>query len=284
MKLESLQLFTGEEHQPFLWPGGRPAALLLHGFPGTPAEVRPLAEVLHQAGWTAQGLLLPGFGPDIPTLFERDYREWNDAAAAALADLQNRHRPVILAGFSMGAAVALNVAAERPPDGLVLVSPFWRLGTRTQYIIWQGLKHIFRHFQPFRKADFSDPQMQAGFANFGGELDLSNPEVQEALRELRVPARLLDQVFATGRSAKEAAGQVSIPTLIFQGMHDDLVRPALTRQLLQTIPGPLAYEELAAGHHLLDPATDSWPQVTGRVLAFAGRIVESAAQGHVHDS
>ena len=64
--------FQGDEHQPFHWNGGQPAALLVHGFPGTPAEMRPLGTALHQAGWTVYGPLLPGFGPDIVTLFERD--------------------------------------------------------------------------------------------------------------------------------------------------------------------------------------------------------------------
>jgi alpha-beta hydrolase superfamily lysophospholipase len=58
---QALLAFQGPEHLPFLWPGGQPAALLVHGFPGTPAEMRPLGEALHQAGWTAQGILLPGF-------------------------------------------------------------------------------------------------------------------------------------------------------------------------------------------------------------------------------
>ncbi|MBN1992742.1 MAG: alpha/beta hydrolase [Anaerolineae bacterium] len=30
--------FQGDEHQPFYWNGGQPAALLVHGFPGTPAD------------------------------------------------------------------------------------------------------------------------------------------------------------------------------------------------------------------------------------------------------
>ncbi len=46
--------FNGPEHADFTIPGGDPAALLVHGFPGTPAEMRPLAEALNERGWTAR--------------------------------------------------------------------------------------------------------------------------------------------------------------------------------------------------------------------------------------
>ena len=58
----------GPEHETFTLPGGRPAALLLHGFLGTPAEMRGLGEALHEQGWTVYAPLLPGFGSDIETL------------------------------------------------------------------------------------------------------------------------------------------------------------------------------------------------------------------------
>lgn len=283
MNLESLELFTTDEHQPFLWNGGQPAALFVHGFPGTPAEFRPLAEVMHRAGWTTQGLLLPGFGPQIASLPGRNYREWIEAAVNALVELQAKHKPVVLAGFSMGAAVALNAAAQQPPDGLVLMAPFWRIGTWTQYLLWQAFKRILGHVQPFKKADFNDPKLQAGFANFGG-LDIADPSIQDAVRELRVPARLLDQVFATGRAARKAAAKIQVPTLVIQGTEDSLVRRAHTRRLLQNMSGPLAYEELKTDHDVVDPDTATWPQLTERVLAFAGRIVESIGEAPPADT
>ena len=59
----TLKAYQAPEHQPFLWRGHHTAAaLLIHGFPGTPAEMRPAAQALHSAGLTVQGLLLPGFG------------------------------------------------------------------------------------------------------------------------------------------------------------------------------------------------------------------------------
>ncbi|MDV7390199.1 hypothetical protein RZS08_02545, partial [Arthrospira platensis SPKY1] len=55
------EIFAGPEHVTYTLRGGQPAALLLHGFPGTAAETRSLGQALNDAGWTVQGLLLPGF-------------------------------------------------------------------------------------------------------------------------------------------------------------------------------------------------------------------------------
>ena len=40
--------FDGSEHRSFVWTEGDHAALLIHGFPGTPAEMLPLGTVLRE--------------------------------------------------------------------------------------------------------------------------------------------------------------------------------------------------------------------------------------------
>src|SRR5512147_1194374 len=96
--------FDGSEHRSFLWEGSDCAALLVHGFPGTPAEMRPLGTVLRDAGWTVHGLMLPGLGADIASLEQRAGRDWSDAVRQALAGLQQHYSPVLLVGYSMGGA------------------------------------------------------------------------------------------------------------------------------------------------------------------------------------
>lgn len=64
MEPESLQPYNTPEHRPFTLGEGAGAALLIHGFPGTPAEVRPLAQALSERGWKVRAPLLPGFGTE----------------------------------------------------------------------------------------------------------------------------------------------------------------------------------------------------------------------------
>jgi carboxylesterase len=270
--LTSLGLFKGQEHQPFFWEAGQPAALLVHGFMGTPAEMRPLGQAFRENGWSVQGLLLPGFGQELDSLFERRYQEWIDATDAALAAMQADHQPVVLAGYSMGAAVALNVAARRAPSGVILIAPFWRVGTPIQRLIYQLLKRIFRRPQPFKNADFADPRLRELFAGLLPDLDLNNPTAQQAIRQLRVPAAFADQVFAVGKAAGKAASRMSAPALIVQGSDDEAVRPAATRKLLQSLAGPVQYLELAADHELVRPENPGFDDYRAAALRFASAV------------
>ena len=268
--IASLNLFAEEEHRPFLWEGGRPAALFVHGFMGTPAEMRPLAREFHNSGWTAQGLLLPGFGRQIDTLFDRRHGEWVATTRSALVELREKHHPVVLVGYSMGGAVSLSVAAGDPPDGLVLLAPFWRLGDRIHRLIWRVVKQLFPNPQPFKRMDFSDPRFDAFVGGLLPDLDLGDTKVQDVLRQLRVPARFVDEIFGAGRAAEKAAAQAHAPTLIIQGTQDEAIRPAQTRQLLQRFAGPIHYQEIDADHGLVEANNPGFRQMASSVLSFSG--------------
>jgi carboxylesterase len=287
--ISAIKPFSEPRHRPFLFannhhsPNGRPGALLVHGFPGTPAEMRPLGNWLQAQGWAAKGVLLPGFGPDIFSLFDPDhpprYADWVAAVRNEVETMRNQYQPLLLVGYSLGGAIALNVAAELTAGqadlrGLVLLAPFWRLGTWQQRLIFTLLRPFARGMKPLKKADFSDPDLQENIANFMPGLDLDDPAVQDMLRDFRVPAGLITQIDGVGKSARQRSPQVSLPTLIVQGSEDDLVTPDRTRELLQDLTGPLSYHELPAGHQLLDPDHETWPLLTTRLEQFIGQIYQ----------
>ncbi len=267
----------GPEHDPYLLEGGKPAALLVHGFPGTPIETRPLAEALHADGWTAQGLLLPGMGREMDTLFTRRHTEWRAAVFAALAALRRDHAPVLLIGHSMGGGLAIQATAEMLPDGLVLAAPFWRLPQVHPALLtlWPVLRLIFRTVRPFKQIDFTSPDLRGGVAGFLPELDLDDPAVQATIRDFAMPTEIIAQLALVGRAAYRCALQARVSTLVLQGMADDVVLPANTRRLLQRLPGPLSYHEFDAPHVLLSPGNAAWPRICEQVLAFAERMLRA---------
>jgi len=273
----SLLAFQGPEHLPFLWPGGAPAALLVHGFPGTPAEMRPLGEALHKAGWSVQGLLLPGFGPQIATLDERRAGDWAAAVEEALCALKRDHSPILLVGYSMGAALAIGAAARATPDGLVLLAPFWWTGSPLQRALGALLRPLLpRSFRPLRRADFANPQLRRFVANFFPQADLDNPQTQEDLRQIDVPLSIVDQVRITGRTAYDQAPGVETPLLIVQGKHDEIVRLRFTRRLMKRFPHSPRYLEVDADHDLVRPAHTDWPAIEQAVLDFAASLPHAA--------
>jgi carboxylesterase len=261
-----MKVFQGEHHADFFIERGKPAALLIHGFPGTPAEMRPLADLLNAADWTTRGLLLPGFGSQIESLFQRRAQEWIDAAMTALRTLQADHQPVVLIGYSLGAAVAIHTAAQLPPDRLLLLAPFWKLGTRTQRFIFRVTKPIVRHLRPFRQANFNNARVRGFLHEFLQDADLDDPEIQQLIRQTKVPVDLLEEIAALGNGAYQLAQHIHNPTLILQGHRDPVVKPKFTRQLSTQFTGPIEYVEIDAQHDLIDPALPDWPRLEHAVF------------------
>ncbi len=270
--------FGGAEHQPFTLRGDRPAALLLHGFLGTPAEMRGLGEALHQQGWTVRAPLLPGFGSEIDTLTERRWQEWRAATRHEIEALTMAgHRPLLLVGYSMGAALSLMEGNDRAIAGLVLLAPLaWREPWWLRPAEWVVRPFLPLSFRPLRKADFGDGQLRAGIRKFMPDLDLDDPAVRSAVRDFRVPLGLIDQLRNVSRGALSAARDTDRPVLIVQGTRDRIVRVSATQRLVAKLPKPPVYVEVDSDHNLSDTANPAWIRVRQAVLDFATSVFTGA--------
>jgi carboxylesterase len=246
------ELFPDPEHEPFVLGHGRGGALLLHGFMGTPAEMRPLAHELSQADHTVHGPLLPGFGRDLPRLGEMRRRDWVRAAQTEWEAIRQTHQSSVLVGYSLGAAIALHLAAAHPPDVLILLAPFWRLNSCLAHLL-PIVKYVVPRFSPFSLPNsHENPAMRAQMQRIMPEADLDDPAVIALLQEKAVlPTAVLAEIRTLGAEAYKIADQIHCPTLIIQGTQDDLVDKRLTRQLLQRLPTAVTYHEIPADHEFL---------------------------------
>ena len=106
-------------------PGSKVGVLLVHGFTGSPAPLRPWAEQLHARGYSVSLPLLPGHGTRWQDLQGTTYDDWYAEADAAFAKLAAEHEQVVVCGLSMGGLLGLALAQEHGRDvaGLVLVHP-----------------------------------------------------------------------------------------------------------------------------------------------------------------
>lgn len=262
------EFFSEPEHQPFQMGHGPIGALLIHGFPGTPAEIRPLGERLAAAGWTAYGPLLPGFGPQIPTLGQKTRHDWLAAVRTAWQQVQAQHKTAVLIGFSMGGALSLHLAAEMPPNFLVLLAPFWRFGG------WEGnllplIKHFKKTFHPFAQADFTQTAVRQQLTELMPGADLDDPAVQAQIRqEAQLPTKTIDEVRQIGLSGGKLTSAIHCPTLILQGRQDTVVLPRLTRQLMTHLAGPVTYREIPGTHTFPKMRPPNTYDITPDILDF----------------
>lgn len=268
-----LQPYADPVHQPFDIGDGPGSALLIHGFPGTPAEMRSIGQMLGKNGWRARGILLPGFGEDINNLASRGRGDWLGEAESAWLDLSETSHPKILIGYSMGATVALNLISAHPPDLLILIAPFWRLPGFLPRLT-PVAKHFIPNFYPFKNANFSDPNLREQFNLIIPGVDLDDPEVQDAIRtEFRLSVSVIDEILKMGKKAYEHANQIRVRTLIIQGSKDPLVQPSDTLKLVQRIGTEhVDYHELDGGHDLIQDGSVNCNKVNELIFHKASKL------------
>lgn len=265
--------FQTEEHRAFtLQANAGKVALFVHGFPGTPAEMRPVAELFHAHGWTAHALLLPGFGEDIDTLPTRTHDDWLNAVNRAYESLCGQGR-VVVVGLSMGGALALQLAAKHGNsiDHLLLLAPFWKLN----HVLWSALpvlKHVIPQFKPFKlfKPNFNDHSFREGVSRYLPQANLDDPQTQAAILDFAVPVGMFSHIRTAGIRAYELAPQVRAPITVIQGLQDELVTPQTTRAFVAYLKrhARVNYHELDGNHNLTDTALPQWQGVEQAIIRF----------------
>jgi carboxylesterase len=219
------------EHQPFAFVGGQHAhvgVLCIHGFTGTPAEMRPLGEYLAKKGYTVRGMLLPGHGALPERLKGYKWQQWAGAAKTMLEQLAQQCQHVFLAGESMGGLISLHLATHHPKliKGVVsLATPSAINDGRAKLV--RFAKYIVPYHYPLKDANFNDPNVRKSVAErMRTSLDLNNPRVVKQIQNsVRIPLDAIAELMALNDRVVKELPEMRAPVIFMQGAKDATVAP-----------------------------------------------------------
>lgn len=211
---------------PFTLRGERATALCLHGFTGTPYELRVVAEALAEEGIGSDGVLLPGHGTSPGDLDRVTMENWLEHARRALDDLP-ADRPRFVVGCSMGSLLAIVLAAERPHvvDGLVLLAPALLAHPTGQLALLLAERGLAR-------VTSSIPKAQAG----GDIEDAAARERNPCYTELSVAG--MGQLEKLRGVARRELGRVRAPVLVAHGARDRTMAPSSSGIVARGVRSP----------------------------------------------
>jgi carboxylesterase len=211
---------------PFFERRGPVGVLMLHGYSGSPDELRPMAGALAAANYSVCGPRLAGHGGVPADLFGVTWQDWLASAEQGLRQLQECCDTVAVCGFSAGGLLALLLAAREQAAGLILLAPALRLRGGALLRVTGLLQHVMPWYYPLARANFANPAVRAAVLDRAPGANLDDPAVVAAIRrEAKVPVGSLFQLAELQRAARRALPRVSIPTLIMQGRNDRTVDP-----------------------------------------------------------
>jgi carboxylesterase len=109
----------------FTLPGGKIGVLVIHGFTSTPISIAPWAKFLNNCGYTVTAPLLPGHGTTWQQMNKTTWQQWYAEVEKSFLQLKQSCDRVFIAGFSMGATLALRLCQIRGSEveGLIVLNP-----------------------------------------------------------------------------------------------------------------------------------------------------------------
>jgi carboxylesterase len=126
--------------EPFFLLGDRSksACILIHGFTGTPKEMRWMGEYLNQQGYTCIGVRLAGHATDPEDMIRSNWTDWVASVADAFSLLKTVSDRIFLVGLSMGGVLSLLMSTRLKVAGVVAMSTPYKLpdDPRLRHIEW----------------------------------------------------------------------------------------------------------------------------------------------------
>ncbi len=256
----------------------RPGVMLVHGFTGTPADMRPLAEALFEHGVNCHVPMHPGMAADIANMNSMTAKIWRRNILEQWTEHTGRYRRTVLIGYSMGGAAALQMAVQTQPELLILVAPFVRINDR-RAIFLPLVKHMVKEFRLLGSLDFDDEGVRQWFKIALPGVDLDDPETRRTVRdESGIASPVIDELRKFGAMGRRVAPAVTSPVVVIQGHHDVVVNPRHTRELVDSFQNLQAYHETPGDHLITLDTLPSWPTVRSLVLAEAEGVIGTRAR------
>jgi carboxylesterase len=238
--------------EPFFFPGdpSKPACLLVHGFTGTPKEMRWMGEYLNRKGYSCLGVRLAGHATTPEDMIRSRWTDWTASVEGAYDLLRGLSDDIFLVGLSMGGILSLLLSTRLKVKGVIAMST--PAGLPTDYPVWliEALS-LFIKYRPkmneppgsgwFDKTVYQDhvayPQNPV---RSGAELKKLILQMLAALPDVTVPILLMhsqdDRYVRPENMEKVYAGLVNTPDktrLLLSGSGHVLPRDARREQVFQ---------------------------------------------------
>ncbi len=198
-----------EDGAPVLRDGSSPCVVAFHGFTGTTTEIRPMIDALAEAGFAVHAPLLTGHGTHPGKLQDVTFDELVADMEKELDAARAKHEHVVVAGFSLGSLVAIELAARKPAGlvGLVLLGNALTLSPPVSAALGlidrRGWKLPDWYLLKLWSADVRDPVQQKRITGYD-----------------RDPLRAALEVYRAGMRVRSRLAAIECPALILHGARD----------------------------------------------------------------
>jgi carboxylesterase len=239
--------------EPFLFLGdsSKPACLLIHGFTGTPKEMRWMGEYLHQQGYTCMGIRLAGHATHPEDMIRSRWTDWLASVEDGYRMLCKLTNDIFLVGLSMGGILSLLLSTQVQVKGVIAMSTPSRLPTDYPTWLLQLISLVIKYRPKTKEAPgsgwFDKTAYQEHIAypqnpiRSVAELKKLTIEMRAALPKVNVPVLLMhsrDEKYILSNNMEEIYAELVNASdktkLYLTGSGHNLPRDARREQVFQS--------------------------------------------------
>jgi carboxylesterase len=250
--------------EPFFFLGdtSKPACLLIHGFTGTPKEMRWMGEYLNRQGYTCLGVRLSGHATNPVDMIRSRYTDWMASVEDGYHLLRGGTDKVFLVELSMGGVLSLLMSTKLDVMGVIAMSTPSRLPT--DYPIWLlKLISLVMRYRPKTKeppgSGWFDKSAYAEHISYSENPVRSSAELKKLILEMHA-----------------ALPRVNVPILLMHSKDETYIVPEHMEQIYMELVNALDKTKLyiAGSGHVL-PRDVARDEVFKSALEFILRVEQS---------
>jgi len=197
--------------------------LLIHGLMAAPFEVRQWADFLYAQGYNVYAPRLTGHGTSVIDLATRNKQEWVDAVQRGYNILAECSGEIILAGFSTGAALALDIAIKQPNNFSAVISISAPLKIKKFSANFASSINQWNRLLNWLNVSKAKKEFVTNHAD--------NPHINY----LRCPVSSIVQIQKLMKPVRENLACISIPVLVMHATRDPKVDVQSSRDIYRLI-------------------------------------------------
>ncbi|HEX3582458.1 MAG TPA: alpha/beta fold hydrolase [Thermoanaerobaculia bacterium] len=210
--------------------GGDAGVLLAHGITGAPAEMKPLIRRLARAGFTVSCPAMAGHCATLREMKQTRWTDWYATLEAKLAELQEQCGTIFVSGLSMGALLALKLAADHPEsvDGVATLSATffydgWNIPQfRQRYLLpialYTPLRYVYSWHEPAPYGIKDERLRNMIAAVYAGNAT----QMPEKYGYSEFPAVTILETHRLIKTVKRDLDSITAPLLIVHATEDDM--------------------------------------------------------------
>lgn len=203
--------------------GNSKGVLLIHGLMAAPLEVKQWADALYAQGYNVYAPRLSGHGTSVIDLATRNKRDWVQAVERGYKILAACSDEIILAGFSTGAALALNMAIKYPDNFSALIC------ISTPLKIKKFSANFARPINQWNKV-LTRLNVSKAKKEF-----VSNHADNPHINYLRCPVSSIVQIQSLMKDVRQNLAAIDLPTLVMHATNDPKVDVQSSKDIYRLI-------------------------------------------------